>query len=172
MWQMQTKKRSNQQGFTFLEVLVSTVIIAVMTAIIVVSYSSASRSSRDARRKKDLANIQAALEIYKLHNGEYPDSSACVSGSGWTWPGCLTPLWIPGLTADYIPTIPEDPKGDGNGFLGNTSPSTPDYTYNYQQVTPASYFLLTRLENTEDPALNGAQYGFSGEGIYVLVEPK
>lgn len=161
-----------KNGFTFLEILVTTVIIGVMTAVIVVSYSSASKTTRDARRKKDLGNIQAALEIYKLQNGEYPDSSSCVSGGGWTWPNCIAPLWIPGLDESYIPTIPVDPKGNVNGYIGSTTPNPPDHTYNYQRLTPTTYYLLTRLENEEDPTVNGGTYGFTGEGIYVLVEPK
>jgi prepilin-type N-terminal cleavage/methylation domain-containing protein len=161
-----------KNGFTFLEILVTTVIIAIMTAVIIVSYSSASKSTRDARRKKDLGNIQAALEIYKIQNGSYPDSSSCVGGGGWTWPGCVSPLWIPGLDETYIPTIPVDPKNTATGYIGNTSPNPPDFTYNYIRLTNTTYYLITRLENTDDPSLNGLMYGFSGEGIYVLVEPK
>lgn len=164
-------KRS-KNGFTLLEILVSTIIIGVMTAIIIVSYSSASRSTRDARRKKDLANIQAALEIYKIQNGAYPDSSDCVSGAGWTWPGCVSPNWISELDETYIPSIPVDPKNTAVGFIGNSSPATPDFTYNYQRLTATTYYLITRLENAEDPTVNGDEYGFTGAGIYVLVEPK
>jgi general secretion pathway protein G len=165
-------QKRQKNGFTFLEILVTTIIIGVMTAVIIVSYSSASKSTRDSRRKKDLGNIQAALEIYKIQNGEYPDSSACVSGGGWTWPSCVAPLWIPDLDETYIPTIPVDPKNSANGFIGNSTPNPPDYTYNYQRLTTTTYYLITRLENDEDPTVNGEEYGFTGEGIYVLVEPK
>lgn len=161
-----------KNGFTFIEILVATVIIAVMTSIIVVTYSSASRTSRDARRKKDLANIQAALEIYKVQHGEYPSSAECVSGGGWTWPTCVAPRWIPDLDEDYIPSVPVDPKQNAAEFIGNSTPPTLTHTYNYQRVTPASYYLLTRLENENDVGINGDDYGFTGEGIYVLVEPK
>ena len=32
--------------------------------------------------------------------------------------------------------------------------------------------INSMLENAEDPTVNGGEYGFTGDGIYVLVEPK
>lgn len=60
---------TRRAGFTFIEILVVTVLIGVLASIVVVSYSSSSRVTRDARRKKDLASVQIALEVYKQNIG-------------------------------------------------------------------------------------------------------
>lgn len=161
------KRRCSTLGFTLIELLVVTVLMAVFTSVAVISYQGAARYTRDARRKKDLSQIQAALEIYKQNNGYYPDHSTCNSSA--TWPGCLDP-WIPGMTSDYMSTIPEDPKQNTTGFIGNLG--TPTYTYNYVRITPTTYRILARLENTADSAINGSGYGYSGTGIYVVAEPR
>lgn len=160
-----------RSGFTFIEILVVIVIIGVLAGVMSVSYVQTGKFTRDGRRKKDLANLRAALELYKVENGEYPDSSSCSSGAGWTWPGCLTP-WIPGITEEFMAHMPVDPKQNTQSAIGSDNSVTRSYTYNYYRVTPTSYYLLTRFENEDDVMANGAEYGFDGEGIYVLVEPK
>lgn len=167
--QSQKKKRGNflQRGFTFIEILVVTILIGVLASVVIVSFISSSEHTRDARRKKDLAALQASLEVYKLNTGEYPSHTLCNATA--TWPGCRTP-WIPGMTDEYISGLPVDPKQNTESFIGNTS--TESYTYNYIRVTSTSYRLLTRLENENDPLINGDEYGYTGERIYVVSEPK
>ena len=63
----------HKPGFTLIEVLVAATIIALLTSIGVVSYQAANRQARDAKRKADLEQIRAALEMYKTdHAGNYP----------------------------------------------------------------------------------------------------
>lgn len=156
-----------RRGFTFIEILVVTVLIAVLTSIVMVSFVTTSEHTRDARRKKDLAALQAALEVYKLNNGEYPNHALCNSAA--TWPGCRTP-WVPGMTDEYLSQLPVDPQQNTLSFIGNSSDAT--YTYNYIRLTPTSYHLLTRLENEDDELVNGSDFGYTGEGIYVVTQPK
>lgn len=161
--------RNARTGFSLIEVIVAMTIVAVLAAVSVVSYSGAVKTSRDARRKKDLVQIQAALEAYKLVNGTYPVHTACASTH--TRPGCngLDP-WIPGITSTYIDVLPTDPNAKVPGYIPS-SPTT--YTYNYRRINATTYHLITRLENTSDPGLNGNQYGYSGTtGIYVLASPR
>lgn len=156
-----------RRGFTFIELIVVITLMALVTTISIVAYTGVTKQSRDSRRKRDLAALQTALEIYKANNGSYPNHTAC-SGSA-TWPGCGSP-WITGLTDDYISQLPSDPKPDGAGqFIANQEDT---YDYNYVRVTPTEYRLITRLENTADASANGSAYGYSGEGIYVVVSPK
>lgn len=63
-------------SFTLLELLVVATIISLLTATGLVSYTSLSKNSRDARRKSDVAEIRTALEIYRSDNGYYPTSSS------------------------------------------------------------------------------------------------
>lgn len=67
-------KRS--RGFSMVELLVVATIIALLAAAGVVSFTTASRNSRDAKRRADLAQVQAALELYRTEEGAYPSSSS------------------------------------------------------------------------------------------------
>lgn len=164
-WQNSTTRK--RRGFTFIELLVVVALMGMLTTIAVVAYIGVSQQSRDSRRKRDLAAIQTALEIYKSTAGSYPNHTTC-SGSA-TWPGCTNP-WIAGLTDEYISQLPVDPKTDAAGqFIANQEDT---YDYNYVRVGPTEYRLITRLENENDAAVNGSSYGYSGDGIYVVVSPK
>lgn len=88
-------------GFTLLEVLVSATIIAVMTAVGMVSYSSVNKRSRDVKREADLEQIRSALEMYRADNGEYPDTGAGSMTDAQNLGSVLVPV--------YAPAIPEDP---------------------------------------------------------------
>jgi prepilin-type N-terminal cleavage/methylation domain-containing protein len=144
-------------GFTFIEVLVVVVLVGVLATIGIVSYSSSAKTTRDARRKKELANVQVALEAYRQSNSVYP-----VSCSGGTAVGNSASCadWIPALTPDFIPTLGPDPSQDSRGI-----------GYRYQRTSSTTYLLIATLENTDDPDINGPSYS-QGTYDYVLVAPQ
>ena len=65
-------RREKQSGFTFIELLVVVTIIAVLTAVAMVSYVSTNKKSRDTKRKADLQEMRSALEIVRAECGSYP----------------------------------------------------------------------------------------------------
>ena len=83
-----------KKGFTFIEILVVVTIIGLLAGIGAVSYSQFTKSSRDARRKADVENLRAALEMYRSNSttSSYPDR-------------------INDLIGSYIDAVPTDPKG-------------------------------------------------------------
>lgn len=164
---MRSTVSRTDSGFTFIEVLVTSVLIAVLAAILTISFVAAGQFTRDARRKKDLANLQVALEAYKLQYGQYPDSDGCTGGV--TWPGCVSD-WIPGLVPTFTPSLPTDPKQNYSGEIADLATET--YTYNYTRPTAVTYQLITRLENSSDGMINGDAYGYSGTNIYVVIQPR
>lgn len=107
------------KGFTLLEMLVVIGIIAILVGIGSVSYSTAQRKSRDAKRKSDLQAIQNAMEqYYSVCGYQYPGS---ISGGII----CTSP------SVAIMPTIPPDPK------------TTP---YICNSCTTTSYQICTTLE--------------------------
>jgi Tfp pilus assembly protein PilE len=61
----------NNKAFTFVELIVSTVIIIVLTSIGFISYVDFISDSRDAQRKSDLSKVGSSLKIYKQKRGYY-----------------------------------------------------------------------------------------------------
>lgn len=95
-------------GFTLIELIVSVTIIAILTVVGMVSFSTTNKKARDSRRIADLENIRMALELYR-------------QGTGSSYPADLDDL----VTNSYIQKIPIGPKDEdySNGY--NVS----DYTY-------------------------------------------
>ncbi len=83
-----------KRAFTLFELLVSISIIGILIAVASLSYGSAQKKARDARRIEDLNAIQKAMEMYySQYNYSYPTTQALLIGSS------LVQSW------------PKDPKG-------------------------------------------------------------
>lgn len=96
---------SSKKGFTLIELMVTIAIIAIISAVGVVVYSSAQKSGRISKRVQDLKAIQTALELYKSAVGTYPIQAG-------TW-DCVETLSSP-LAPDYMPVVPKDPLDSGS----------------------------------------------------------
>jgi general secretion pathway protein G len=95
---------NKKRAFTLIEILVVVTIIGLLAAAGVTSYTQLGKQSRDARRKTDIENIRAALEMYKSDNSSYPQS-------------------LDNLTVStvYLKTVPTDPRG--NNYSYSPSPA-------------------------------------------------
>jgi len=109
--------RKYQLGFSLIELLVVISIIGILSAILYANFSEGSAQSRDAQRQSDIRNVQSALELYKNKNGEYPEAcngpGAWSGQSGSSYSCASGNQYIEGLTPEFIPTLPTDPKLNG-----------------------------------------------------------
>lgn len=119
--------------FTLVEILVVVTIIVLLTSIAAVSYSQITKSSRDARRKADIEQVRAALEMYRSNN----DKSSYPVAANWS-------SLSSSLTPTYIKTMPTDPKiADNYHYSG--LPSGCDGT----TIPCSDYSVSTNLESGE-----------------------
>lgn len=65
----------DMNGFTLFELLVTISIIAILTAVAVVSFGGVNKKARDSRRMSDLEKIRIALEAVKQVGTSYPTTS-------------------------------------------------------------------------------------------------
>ena len=93
----------SSKGYTLIEVLIAASIVALLTAVGLVSYASINRRSRDAKRQGDLEQLRSALEMYRADNGHYPPTNP---SSFATADNLETDL----VTGGYLSEIPEDPQ--------------------------------------------------------------
>ena len=110
-----------KKGFTLIEILVVTTIIVLLTGTAAVTYSVFLKQSRDTKRKTDLEQIRASLEMYRSNNNTYP--------VGNVYSTTLSVLTTPVI---YIQSLPTDPKNPT--YIYYYSGSISDYTLgSYQE---------------------------------------
>jgi type IV pilus assembly protein PilA len=121
-------RKTNQKGFTIIELLVVIVIIGILVALALPQLFAAQARGRDTDRKNDLKNLQQKLETYFNDNDEYPGRE----------------------DADAM----EDAKITASDFEG---PRDSTYEYSCDGADPCqSYTLSVTLENDKDKdAQNG-----------------
>lgn len=115
--------KNKKSSFTLIELLVVIAIIGLLSTVVLVSLSGVRARARDTRRKADMRTIQTALEEYYNDNNAYPSTGmgywgVCVYGGSKTTTGANA--YIPGLTPNYINTLPVDPLGiltEWSGYL-------------------------------------------------------
>lgn len=103
-------KIQTQKGFTVVELLVVIVIIGILAAITIVSYTSIQQRSRDETRTSNIRDVQKALEKYRVDNGMYPSVGA--DGTGYA----LTTL-ATALVPQYLDSIPTNPSGTAYQYV-------------------------------------------------------
>jgi len=96
-----------KKSFTLIEILVVATIIGLLTAIGSTSYAQFNKQSRDARRKADLENIRAALEMYRSNNSYYVQTLNTLTSA----------------TDKYLNSVPTDPLGTSQGYSYQYTPT-------------------------------------------------
>ena len=114
------------RAFTLIELMIVVAIIGILSAAIMVNFSSARAKSRDGKRISDLGNIQLALAQYFDRCRQYPSGVTAADLSTQ----CPTISSQVVTLGDYIGTIPVDP----------TNNST--YKYEYAVNNTKNAFLL------------------------------
>ncbi len=69
---MNSHKRRSQQGFTIVELLIVIVVIGILAALVITTYSGIQQKGRNTERTTDLKAVQGQLEAYYASNGRYP----------------------------------------------------------------------------------------------------
>ena len=107
----------SKKGFTLIEMLVVTAIIAILTSVVLVSVMQARLSAREKVRISDIEQIAAALEVWGSTHGRYPSSAdgSCAYTTSFGPGGCLQVL----VTAGIFSTLPTDPSSGRMYYYDN-----------------------------------------------------
>ena len=109
------KTRSQQRGFTLLEVMVVVAILGILAALVVPSIISRPDDARIVAAKQDIASLMQALKLYGLDNQRYPSTEQglqALVARPTTNPAA--PNWKAG---GYVERLPKDPWGNPYQYL-------------------------------------------------------
>lgn len=125
-----------KRGFSLFELLVSISIIGILVAIVSVSFSSAQKKARDARRVQDLSSMQKAAEqYYSTHNSSYPINLYNSSSMPWT-------------DSNNNPILSQWPTDPKDGQANSRSDGYNTYSYRLTGTgTTTNYCIYAVLEN-------------------------
>lgn len=69
------RARRRAAGFTLIEIIAVVVIIGLLTTLVGVNIAGRIEGAKASAAKAQIAQLESALEFYKLDNGRYPSSS-------------------------------------------------------------------------------------------------
>jgi prepilin-type N-terminal cleavage/methylation domain-containing protein len=160
-----SKPHKSSQGFTIVELLIVIVVIGVLAAIIIVTYSGITQRALNTNRIAGAQDAITALRLYATQNNSYPPvapgiGTACIAG----WDAGGQCHFTGGFTADrYSPfetayktvssNLPRFPEQSTDGFNGLTFIANPSFTVDGQ---PSYYLLVYVLQgDNEDCKISG-----------------
>ncbi len=120
------KVKSNQRGFTIVELLIVIVVIGILAALVITTFTGIQQKARDTERTTDVKAIHGQVEAYYAQNGKYP-TLANLNDS--TWRGTN----MKGLDQEAL----KDPKGSAYTLAGSAGANTYSYAVTAADGTTA-----------------------------------
>jgi prepilin-type N-terminal cleavage/methylation domain-containing protein len=139
-------KKYSQKGFTIVELLIVIVVIGILAALVLNTFSGVQRRARDTERQTDINSVATQLEVYYNDNGGYPIFTGQMADATWVKAN------LKGIDAQAI-IAPNAAAGTTNSFA-NSAPAAGVYNaYGYQAfqsdgttactTSPCAKFKLT-----------------------------
>jgi prepilin-type N-terminal cleavage/methylation domain-containing protein len=133
---LNTARKSNESGFTLVELLIVIIIIGILAAIAFVAYSGATNSANKGAAQSTLSEVRGKLAEYNGDNGYYPTTTATfttwlTSAAGGNNSSLSTTFSSAGYSYAAIPTSCNNTTTPCTGYtataagtlFGGTSPT-------------------------------------------------
>ncbi|MFZ2289976.1 MAG: type II secretion system major pseudopilin GspG [Halopseudomonas yangmingensis] len=115
MHSLTTLQRARQQGFTLIEIMVVVVILGILAAVVVPRVMDRPDQARLSKAQNDIRAIEAALNLYRLDNFDYPATEQGLRALVTRPTGQDAPRnWRAG---GYLERLQKDPWGNDYQYL-------------------------------------------------------
>ena len=101
--------KTNDAGFTLIEVLVTMAIISIMVVGVALTVIPETGKAQIVRAKSDIRTIEQGLEMYRLDMFDYPDQQAGLNALRAIPSGVDESRYRKG---GYVKSLPDDPWGN------------------------------------------------------------
>lgn len=123
-------RKLKQQGFTIVELLIVIVVIGILAALVITTFSGIQQKGRNTERLTDIKALHAQLEAYYAQNGRYP-TLANLNDNDTANATSFISVNMKGLDRESF----RDPKQAAGSFTLASAPAANVYAYT---VTPAT----------------------------------
>ncbi|HZY74571.1 MAG TPA: prepilin-type N-terminal cleavage/methylation domain-containing protein [Edaphobacter sp.] len=130
----QETRRPAERGFTLLELMIVMVVIGLLAAIAIPSYTNSIRNAKEAVLKEDLHTIRTAIDSYTVDKQKAPDSLDDLVQSGYLKTMPVDPFtrrsdtWMP-EQGDSMSTIDQTQSGIDDVHSGSQLTSSDGTAY-------------------------------------------
>lgn len=115
-------KKYSQKGFTIVELLIVIVVIGILAALVLNTFSGVQRRARDTERQTDINSIATQLEVYYNDNAGYPLFTNQMADATWVKTN------LKGIDAQAI-IAPNAPANTTNSLVSGASTAPNNYGY-------------------------------------------
>lgn len=114
--------KRKQTGFTIVELLIVIIVIGILAALVLVTFTGVQQKARNTERSTDVKAIASHLEVYNAQQGYYPTSAQLTANDGSVV--TFVAASLKGLDQQSL----RDPKGT-NLYLNAGNASSSQYGY-------------------------------------------